>query len=65
VGKTPGGVDTSAVVGDDGGTLTHHLGPRWMTTDSRWMTNGVMASTDTRSSTIHNPYYCHCQNSIL
>jgi len=57
-------VDAGAHIGDDGGSLTRGAAPRWMTVDERWMTKGLLASVDEPSSTIHNPYYCHCQNSI-
>ncbi len=64
-GKTAGVVDTDARVGDDGGSLTNHPGHRWTPVDDRWTTKGALASADGASSTIHKPYYCHCQNSIL
>jgi hypothetical protein len=65
VGKTPGAVDTGVPVGDDGAYLNNRPLDRWTPVDEWWTTIGPVASANGPSSTIHNPYYCHCQNSIL
>jgi hypothetical protein len=65
VGKTLATVDTDTPYGDDRMALTTSLGDRWTAVDEGWTTKQPLASSDEMSSTIHNPYYCHCQNSIL
>jgi hypothetical protein len=65
VGKTRETVDTDTPNGDDGGFLITRGGRRWTRVDEQWMTRWGLASANGMSSTIHSPYYCHCQNSIL
>ena len=62
VGKTRRAVDAGHLAVDGPGTLTPPSGPPVDNFANRWTTKPPLTSADGMSSTIHSPYYRHCQN---